>query len=361
MPKRPLSPQPCGHSNAAKRGNHRDRRQQPRPRHVYLVVDDWERGYSVRKIDVGTFSPQAEAAPEPEQLPDPAVARFEGHHGRLAFFGAHGTKILAMPAYGAADFPVYDVETSGITLCAHPNGRKICGPPLLASVAGKLYMIVESSLAVLDAPPQPNGDECKTWAWTFLPAHLPPFQSPDVKSLAVHPDGRTLFVTARRRTFSLDTRSLEWTCQGNWAMPFSGEAYFDQDLDAWVGLCIHEGGFGHVCSCDAVPAVAAGVLQTMPAWKLGKDRLFHADRERHLGATLLFMGDGSYCLLECASADDQDEDEYAAHRVYHVTTFGLQYDKDGELRATRRRAHSYEMTDAHEMNELYKRPTAFWM
>jgi hypothetical protein len=143
---------------------------------VYLIVDDWERGYSVRKIDVDAFCDcnlQEEAAPEP--LPEPPAVRIEGHHCRLWFFGAHGTKILAMPAYGTVDFPVYDTETLGITLCAHPDGHKVRRPPVLASVAGKLYMLVESSLAVLGAPPPPNSDEYKTWAWTFVPEHLPFF------------------------------------------------------------------------------------------------------------------------------------------------------------------------------------------
>jgi hypothetical protein len=326
---------------------------------VYLIVDDWERGYSVRKIDVDAFCDcnlQEEAAPEP--LPEPPAVRFEGHHCRLWFFGAHGTKILAMPAYGTVDFPVYDTETLGITLCAHPDGHKVRRPPVLASVADKLYMLVESSLAVLGAPPPPNSDEYKTWAWTFMPENLP-FEAPYVKSLAVHPDGRTLFVSAKGRTFSLDTGSLEWTCRGNWAMPFSGEAYFDKELDAWVGLCIHDGGFGRVCSCDAVPV--ATECQTMPAWKLGKDQLFYTDHERHLGATLLSMGNSRYCLLECAAPEDQVGEDYAARRVYYVTTFALKYDKDGDLRTTRRLTRSYEMTDAHELNEPYKRPVAFWM
>jgi hypothetical protein len=263
-----------------------------------------------------------------------------------------------MPAYGTVDFPVYDTETLGITLCAHPDGHKVSRPPVLASVADKLYMLVESSLAVLGAPPPPNSDEYKTWAWTFVPEHLP-FEAPYVKSSAVHPDGRTLFVSAKGRTFSLDTGRLEWTCRGNWAMPFSGEAYFDEELEAWVGLCIHEGGFGRVCSCDAVPV--ATECQTMPAWKLGKDQLFYTDHERHLGATLLSMGNSRYCLLECAAPEDQVREDYAACRVYYVTTFVLKYDKDGELRTSRRLTRSYGMTDAHELNEPYKRPVAFWM
>uniref|UniRef100_A0ACD6ABT7 Uncharacterized protein n=1 Tax=Avena sativa TaxID=4498 RepID=A0ACD6ABT7_AVESA len=230
MPKRQLTPQPDGHHTAKRRNKNQQQQPPPPPqRHVYLVVDDWERGYSVRKIDVDAFcecnlqegevAPEPE--PEPEPLPEPPAVRFEGHHGRLWFFGAHGTKILALPAYGAADFPVYDTETLGITLCSHPAGHKVRGPPVLVSVAGMLYMLVECSLAMLGAPPPPNSDENKTWAWTFMPEHLP-FEAPYVKSLAVHPDGRTLFVSAKGKTFSLNTDSLKWTCQGNWVLPFSG-------------------------------------------------------------------------------------------------------------------------------------------
>ncbi|KQK19661.1 uncharacterized protein LOC106865801 [Brachypodium distachyon] len=358
MPKRQSTPEPCGHNITAKR-----RQQTRRQRHLYLVVDDWERGYSVRKIDLESSSDLQAADPEPEPLPEPPVVRFEGKHCHLQLFGVHGTKILAMPAYGAADFPIYDTQTTAITLCAHPDNLRSTFPVILASIDGALHMIRGSCLFVLDAPPPPAayhraGDQ--PWTWTTKLSDLP-FATPHLKSFALHPDGRTLFVSARRGTFSVDAQSLRSTRHGGWSLPFQGEALFDKALNAWVGLCAYEGGVGNLCSCDVVEAEC----RTMPAWKLGKDRLFCAGdkKRRHLGAKLLAMGgDGEssdYCLVESAVHEDE-EPAGTRHRVFHVTVFGLEYDEDGALRTTtRRRAGSYEMRVAHDHTDRLRSPAAF--
>lgn len=302
MSKRQYMLQPCCHT--AKRRPHEPRQ------HVYLVVDDWERGYSVRKVDVDVFDSYAGADldEQAEPLPDPPVVRFDGPHCRLHHFGGHGTNILAMPVSSTADssFPVFDTKTLGLSLCAHPNGEKVWRKPVFASVAGKLYMMVGSCVCVLDAPPcRDIIDEHTQWSWTICSA-LAPLQSAHIVSYAVHPDGRSLFVSEVASTFCLDTGNLGWTCQGKWVMPFKGQAYFDGELDAWVGFCRHKGGVGYVCSCDVPPVATAAKCGSMPAWKLGKDQLFSADNERHLGATLLHLGNSDYCLIESlVHKDDQ--------------------------------------------------------
>ncbi|KAM0829161.1 hypothetical protein ACQ4PT_067062 [Festuca glaucescens] len=220
-------------------------------------------------------------------------------------------------------FPVLDTKTLGLTVCAHPAGQKVYPKPVFAS-----------RRALHDSVHQ------------------------------LHPDGRTLFVSEyeQKCTFSLDTENLSWRCQGSWLMPFKGQAYFDDELDAWVGLCRHKGGIGYVCSCDVATVDNCG---SMPAWKLGKDQLFSADDERHLGATLLYMGNNTYCLIESLlRKHNQPSNCYRdlrRSRVLHVTKFGLKYDKNGELRTTRLSARSYEMVDGHKLNELCSTPVAFWM
>ncbi|XBI14089.1 hypothetical protein VPH35_140735 [Triticum aestivum] len=95
-----------------------------------------------------------------------------------------------------------------------------------------------------------------------------PYKDSYVSACALHPDGRTIFVSVRRRsgdyrtsfveedpeqeaekkdperwsvrqlgTFALDTQS-EWECwtqYGTWYLPFEGQAHYDSDLGAWVG------------------------------------------------------------------------------------------------------------------------------
>jgi len=99
----------------------------------------------------------------------------------------------------------------------------------------------------------------------------------------------------------LDTESLEWTYLGEWLLPFKGEAHYDSELDAWVGLCLYKEGAGHACCCDVPPAAGC---QTMPAWKLGKDLLFDAGSSTHAGAKLVYMGDSRFCLVTCRKAKD---------------------------------------------------------
>uniref|UniRef100_A0A453EHY9 DUF295 domain-containing protein n=1 Tax=Aegilops tauschii subsp. strangulata TaxID=200361 RepID=A0A453EHY9_AEGTS len=126
----------------------------------------------------------------------------------------------------------------------------------------------------------------------------------------MHPDGRTLFVSAGSRrknlpsTFSFDAERLEWAHHGNWLLPFAGQAYFDAELEAWVGLARDKESSGYLCSCD-VPPVAAK-LTSPPSWKLGQDKMFSKDSELHRGAKLVYMGDSKFCLIESLfHKDDQ--------------------------------------------------------
>ncbi|VAH69170.1 unnamed protein product [Triticum turgidum subsp. durum] len=369
MSKRQLTLQPCCHT--AKRRRPPPSQLQQLRQHVYLVVDDWESGYSVRKIDIDAMYSDAGADldddDEAEPLPDPPVVRFYGRHCRLSHFGAYGTSILAMPVHCDATgaFPIFDTKTLGLTLCPHPGGSSLPSKPLFASVAGELYLTVGSSTIVLDALQPPGNDEDKQWSWIRSPKILVPFNSGDVVSFAVHPNDRLLFVSQAARTFCLDTKCSTWMTLGNWVMPFKGQAYFDDELDAWIGLCCHKGGGGYVCSCDAPPLADYATMSIMPAWKLGKDQLFNADDDRHLGATLLYLGGISdYCLIESRLHKDQQPfrpPDGPRCCVLRVTKFGLKYDKNGELRTTRQTACSYQMTEGHEFNEICSTPVAFWM
>jgi len=94
-PKRPLLDSLCS-GRAAKRPAQQQK-------HLYVLVDDWERGYSICKV-----------GEEDDQPPLPLV-RIEAEHGRSWFLVAHGSKIMAIwpPSESSPGIPVFDTETMG--------------------------------------------------------------------------------------------------------------------------------------------------------------------------------------------------------------------------------------------------------
>ncbi|KAK3125116.1 hypothetical protein QOZ80_7BG0600250 [Eleusine coracana subsp. coracana] len=365
--KKPLSaPQPCCCDRAAKRFK-------PRKKHLCIIVDDWERGYSVYKVDVEASDAAIDADAEPElSFPDPPVARFEDRHGGSWYFVTHGTKILAMQPSGHPAFPVFDTETNALAVCPWPRrrGNEVLLKPFFASVAGDLYLLRGGQFDLLGAAPPPpdstSSREDAAWSWSRVPAPPPFGDSNCIMSFALHPDGQTLFVSQDQSTFSFDTEWQKWACHGKWILPFAGQAYFDSELDAWVGLCGHKGGVGHICSCEV--SLVAADCRSLPSWKLGKDRLFDAESRRHLGANLVYMGDSKYCLIVSLTRGNEealrrlhDYGYYPHDRVLAITTFGLKYNKQGELTTTQRKTRFYNVSDAHQLPESSWKPVAFWM
>jgi len=153
-------------------------------KHLYVLVDDWERGYSICKV-----------GEEDDQPPLPLV-RIEAEHGRSWFLVAHGSKIMAMwpPSESSPGIPVFDTETLGVTVCPHPRSRyssRGCRP-VYASVGDRLVAFASPYLEVLGPEPPPG----KPWSWTSAEAHAQ-FASILVSSYAVHPDGRTIFMSVK--------------------------------------------------------------------------------------------------------------------------------------------------------------------
>ncbi|CAL5056236.1 unnamed protein product [Urochloa decumbens] len=384
MPKRKSSDERCG---AGKRPA------QQRKQHLYLVLDDWERGYSVRRLDVDAFDSDAGAGaadPPPERFTEPPVARIEAEHAMRESdrrFVSHGTKIFAMdPGEGSPAIPALDTRTLGMSVCPWPpsSSDRNYVLPFFASAAGKLFVFTDDATARAGAAYLGGGDR-QPYSWTAMESRAarPPFFASQVTCHAMHPDGRTLFVSAGSRrkgrrsgTFSLDTERLEWTRHGDWLLPFSGEAHFDAELEAWVGLCGGgTAGAGRLCSCDVLaPVAAAGFTSPPPSWKLGEDELFRRNPELHLGAKLVHMGHGKFCLVEhMFHKDDEDglrSDRVNARycptprprRVLEITTFGLKYNKEGQLRtSTLQRARACKVYKLpHDAGGSLK-PLAFWL
>ncbi|KAM0887229.1 hypothetical protein ACQ4PT_029184 [Festuca glaucescens] len=288
MSKRKISHE--SYSAATKRPATPTRQQQ----YLYLVLDDWEDGYSVHKVDVDALDSDAGAHEELQPFAEPPVARFGAVHGNSHAFLTHGTKIIAMkPPDICPAIPAFDTATSAVVTLPWPSFRMDYGRAILISIAGKIFLFINDAHYLGDPPSPPplrptDGGEflCRPrvqqqWVWTAVgsPQARLPFTASSRYCHALHPDGRTLIVSAskwahelKEGTFSFDTERLEWTCHGSWKLPFSGQAYYLAELDAWVGICRHKGGTGHLCSSDVVP-VSAG-LTTLPRWKLGEERLF---------------------------------------------------------------------------------------
>uniref|UniRef100_A0A0A9A0J8 DUF1618 domain-containing protein n=1 Tax=Arundo donax TaxID=35708 RepID=A0A0A9A0J8_ARUDO len=358
----------CSH-RAAKRPAQRQQQ------YLYLVLDDWERGYSVHRVDLQQQQQDDTDNDDDAHLDtNPPLVRLEVQHVVSWSFATHGTKILAMqPSAASPAIPGFDTETLAVTVCPWPQSRGTFRKPLFASVGDRLFAMVSPCFDVLGAPPPPDSET--PWSWTSLAAgsSTPPFPSDCATCHVFHADGRTMFVSAkhwrsqlsygdRSSTFSFDTERLEWRRHGEWLLPFRGQAYYDADLDAWVGLCREKEGAGYLCFCDVPPAAAE--CKNPPPWKLGEDRLFRADSGRHRGAKLLSMGGSSsrYCLVECVAHRDEERLGCPRRRVLHITTFRLKYDKHGRLRTTGNHTHPSKLYKvAHKLNEPILDPVAFWI
>ncbi|KAL6843734.1 hypothetical protein ACP4OV_026305 [Aristida adscensionis] len=344
--------------------------------YLYLVVDDWERGYSVHRVGEADFDSDSDAdAGDGLGLGARPVVRIEAPLERQpsSSFAAHGAKIMAMePPDASPGVPVFDTDTLSIKVCPYPptlGGHRTT--PLYVSAAGKLLSFVGSFVDVLG----PEG-----WSWTSVEEPAP-FVSDLVSGCAVHPDGRTVFVSVdrwrpdvrgyvrdgrktRRSTFAFDMERLEWAHAGEWLLPFKGQGWYDRELDAWVGFRVHDGGTGRVCCCEVPepPAAAGRCEAAAPAWKLGRDVFFDEDDYdgAHGGTTLVYMGDSRFCMVELLAPHRSRRD-----RLLRMTSFRLKYDKDGDLRttATHRRAYaSLSYQAAHRgVVPWVPNPVAFWM
>ncbi|KAE8790816.1 hypothetical protein D1007_34807 [Hordeum vulgare] len=266
--------------------------QKHKQKHLYLVLDDWDKGYTIRKID-------ADSPGDLILTDEPPVLRLlsDGRIHCMSFAAVGSSHILAASNQHPATL-VYDTETGGLTT----------GPPVPAALQDGCPAVEALSSAAEDPrSPAPTVD----WSWrSVLPS---PFARKErVCSCAAHPDGRTIFVTVLTvtgladrhfRTLSFDAGSREWTCHGDWGLPFMDIGYFDAYLDAWVGLDED----GYVGSClVADPTPASGMKIPRLDWKIAKDKLWNIERLTAHRPTLNCMGDGRFCLVDCVMREGME-------------------------------------------------------
>ncbi|KAF8730123.1 hypothetical protein HU200_017094 [Digitaria exilis] len=194
---------------------------QKRKQHLYLLLDDWERGYSVRKLDVNAFDSAADTNLPPKGFTDQPLARIEAPHVRSWNFVSHDSKIFAMKAKEASPaIPAFDTNTLSLTICPWPSCHADYVIPLFASISDKLFLFLEDRTEYLGNPP-PH-DSNAPWSWTTINSPLPFYNMQIMVALSLYP-----------LAAALKTR-LEWTYHGEWLLPFDGQAFYDAELEAWT-------------------------------------------------------------------------------------------------------------------------------
>ena len=294
---------------------------------------------------------------------------------------------------------MFDTETMGMAVWPHPQSSlhgDFGSRPLYISAGGRLLAFVYPFVEMLGPDlPRPTDE---SWSWASIEPP-PPFVSSVVSGYAVHPDGRTVFVSVkdwrpdipgkicshyldcRQSTFTFDMERHEWTHVGEWLLPFKGQAHYDRDLAAWIGLHFHIQHSrdddldtdGYLCCCDVPPlALGPGGRKSKkhkpaptPHWKLSKEKLFVVDIERHIDAKLVPMGGGGgkFCLVEILTREGVDRKGCLGDGdkcVLRLTTFRVNYSfgGGGELTITDRLpAGEYKLSRYVDMFQVQ----AFWM
>jgi hypothetical protein len=240
-----------------------------RRRHLYLVLDDWKKGFSIHKLDLDDGSDGGDLT---LRAPVHRQATECGGHWN---FASVGSKIVATGRIKSEDDNyatlMYDTKTAGLSIVPpHPAALRGDGHcwHLAAADGERLYTLeanwkVKGAIYRLEDMPAPEGKAFwwgtrDHWSWSSIPIP-PPFHAHDLESSAVHPQGggRTLFVsigecdrisniqdycgytqTWATVTFSYDTVTNEWRRHGEWDLPFCGQACYDGELEAWLPTTI---------------------------------------------------------------------------------------------------------------------------
>ncbi|XP_020193733.1 uncharacterized protein [Aegilops tauschii subsp. strangulata] len=331
---------------------------------LYLVLDDWHRGFTIRKLD----------ADSPDLSAPPVFRLASPLNNHAMDFAALGTNIIATSNQCAATV-VFDTEAAALAI-GNPLPEALLNALNFFVTADDMlfafaYYFMSRPLAFEVMTTAAAKDEmmhslCPStdWSWESIPAPFTKHQR--IESYALHPDGRTVFVSVDDRkvsgagTFSFNGENREWRRHGEWMLPFHRQGYFDAELDAWVGL--HPDGY--VCSCQ-VPSLGSSSSNTMqqPGWKMAKEQKLWSPTHqvsKSQGATLTCMGNSRFFLVDCVVADGfefQDAFDDPHGFVLNMTTFRLKYNHEGKLRIIDRNTTSCPVS--RQLSSFS--PVAFWM
>uniref|UniRef100_A0A0D9WAE4 Uncharacterized protein n=1 Tax=Leersia perrieri TaxID=77586 RepID=A0A0D9WAE4_9ORYZ len=264
----------------------------------------------------------------------------------MRFFPMRGGHIAVVS--DAAPTLVYDTAAAALVTGGSLPGFLSDGGGLVLAMPGgeKVYSLTSSLGVGFPCAFEAFSPDDGSWSWKNEAAPPPPpFEdSAVVTAYAVHPDGRTVFVS---------------TSGG-------GGGFFDVELDGWVGL--RHGDTIRVCQ---VPSRFGDDDARTPEWDTLDDDdhgVWVSRSRRHGGrrhATLTYMGDSRFCVVESVALDEEERDnddddvaELAAQCEVHVAVFGLKYNRRGALKTTARRANGSFRVPKHLSRFS---PVAFWM
>ncbi|KAI4962693.1 hypothetical protein ZWY2020_027848 [Hordeum vulgare] len=316
-----------------------------RRKHLYLVLDDWDNGFSLHKMDALSLLDDSDddGGRELERLPDPPAVRITEARQSPMLFAGLGTsifvanKIQRSPKVTGA--LVYDTETAAMAMGPAPPENTCC-----------FFVAVSRS-------------ETKDEA-VYAGKNIPPRQ---IRA----PEGHLVGVSVHALSWARSPAALAepWLPSHEWAWesvaaptaPFDGNeetvvsyaAGLLRKGDRRMGRAprgqLHlllPGRHGHAGS-------SAGVEED------GQKLYREGDRDRRLGATLTYMGNNVFCLVESVVREDVDPRRaYGRGCALHVTVFGLKYNREGEVQATLRR-----VTKSYAVSKYIPDFTheAFWM
>uniref|UniRef100_A0A0D9VGW8 DUF1618 domain-containing protein n=1 Tax=Leersia perrieri TaxID=77586 RepID=A0A0D9VGW8_9ORYZ len=363
----------------------RSARHEKKKKHLYLALDDWNGGYSIHKLDADAILYDDDDDAAGRRLPEPAAVRIASPAPRdYMSFAAVGTNIVIdtnpqCRHEHASPTLVYDTETSALTVGPHvPDGIHGLADASMGAVGETLYALTSSftldkkiSLQALSWAPTSIPDRYPweppmEWSWkaTVDKDYTIPYHGKEVVGYALHPDGRTIFVSSGVTTHTLDTSNGVWKDLGDWALPFRGQAFFDPDLDAWVGLHRNRDNV-NICCCPVASrsTVVTSTRPMTPRCKVLREKLTRRKEgdtkymfiRTGADVSLTYMGGGRFALVEGIL---RSEDLLNDGAVIHVTLFGLQYDHNGDLQTKVRRAtRSYAVSKT----TPFFSHAAFWM
>nr|TKV90578.1 hypothetical protein SEVIR_9G038800v2 [Setaria viridis] len=338
----------------------------PRQPRLYLVCDDWDSGYSIRKFSLLADSGEG------------AVQGLPTLFWRV---------VKPRPEFNAPAFPIHFPVGDDRLYVLDFGCLELCRLPL------------EQSDVESDGDDSPleeydfrsDIDSKGRWFWHQLP--LPPFSRMDVTSYAMHPHshGHSILFSIKSEdlaaaTFSFETgTSFEkgvcaWNYLGEWILPFTGRGHYESELSALVGLSKDKGAFGYIYACD-VPNTS----NRPPAWKRSKEKVFSKNpADKHVSASLVYLGyQRKFCLVECCVLVEEDkacqevkedkDDQVLLEKpegtcvpqrrryMYRLMTFSLKYDKMGDLRVRHRRDRYYKVPSKVSKACVRQDPVVFWL
>ncbi|KAI4969176.1 hypothetical protein ZWY2020_000090 [Hordeum vulgare] len=326
-----------------------------RRQHLYLVSDDWSRGYIIRKVNPWRRRATVRRIPRP-------FLRFEARPMWPDCFPAtFGTMFLSM---NARIPPNLVLPTATGPEPASRSWAFAHGPSPLAlgwntTSIPSISLSAMISCSVHYVPQLLRGAlHGLIWRRHGVVVAIAPgaaaFGVYDVSSYAVHPDGRSFLVSTKREeivaSLVFDMEELSWKHLGNWALPFDCRRHFDPLLGTLVRL------FDHIF------LIFLGQYSTPgpPTQTLDRSNVGTTQRKKK-HTRELEVEEGSHNTQHQREKNTQS----LVHThlttlgptigLYRLTTFSLNHDMNGDLTTNKSRQVQYYKVP------VLQQPVAFWM